>query len=106
MLDYVKKALESTDVSEIKRAIDIEEGRVTKCVDRIHAILKIDDKNGPHNRESISKIKLSEAEAGLREAFKKFEELHDWLYSQLLDRAYEAEDYYAEESRIEKEQND
>ena len=39
-------------------------------------------------------------------AFEKVEELHDWFHSQLLDRAYEAEDYYVEESRIEKELNE
>ena len=46
MSDYVKKALESTDISVIEKATGMEEGRVSECVDRIHAILKIDDENG------------------------------------------------------------
>ena len=33
----VKKALESTNVSEIKRAFGMEKGRVTEYVNRIHA---------------------------------------------------------------------
>ena len=103
MSDNVKKALESTDVSEIKRAFGMEEGRVTECVDRIHAILKIDDENGSYYDESISKIELREAEAGLRESFKRIEELHLWLHIQLLSRA---EDTVAEENRIEKEVNE
>ena len=36
----VKKALESTGISVIERARDMEIGRVTKYVDQIHAILK------------------------------------------------------------------
>ena len=58
MSDYVKKALESTDISVIERARDMKIGRVTKYVDQIHAILKIDDENGSYSHESISKIKL------------------------------------------------
>ena len=103
MSDYVKKALESTDISVIEKAIGMEEGRVSKYVDQIHAVLKIDDENGPYYDESISKIELCEAENGLREAFGKVEYLLDWLHLQLLSRA---EDSYAEESRIEKEVND
>ena len=99
----VKKALESTDISVIEKAIGMEEGRVSKYVDQIHAVLKIDDENGPYYDESISKIELCEAENGLREAFGKVEDLLDWLHLQLLSRA---EDSYAEESRIEKEVND
>ena len=104
----VKKALESTDISVIERARDMEIGRVTKYVDQIHAILKIDDENGSYSHESISKIELCEAEAGLREAFRKVDDLHDWLHSQLLSKAEEANGVYsyAEENRIEKEQND
>ena len=104
----VKKALESTDISVIERARDMEIGRVTKYVDQIHAILNIDDENGSFSHESISKIELCEAEAGLREAFRKVDDLHDWLHSQLLSKAEEANDVYsyAEENRIEKEQND
>ena len=67
----VKKALESTDISVIERARDMEIGRVTKYVDQIHAILKIDDKNGSYSHESVSKIELCQAEAGLRGAFRK-----------------------------------
>ena len=73
MPDNVKKALESTDVSVIKRAFGMEEGQVTKYVDRIHAILKIYDENGSCNRESIYKVELREAVAGLRESFKRVE---------------------------------
>ena len=102
MSDYVKKALESTDISVIEKAIGMEEGRVSKYVDQIHAVLKIDDENGPYYDKSISKIELCEAENGLREAFGKVEYLLDWLHLQLLSRA---EDSYAEESRIEKEVN-
>ena len=103
MSDNVKKALESTDVSEIKRAFGMEEGRVTKYVDRIHAILKIDDENGSDNFESISKVELREAVAGLRKSFKRVDELHSWLHFQLLMMA---EDSDAEEDRIEKEVNE
>ena len=104
----VKKALESTDISVIERARDMEIGRVTKYVDQIHAILNIDDENGSYSHESISKIELCEAEAGLREAFRKVDDLHDWLHSQLLSKAEEANGVYsyAEENRIEKEQTE
>ena len=108
MSDYVKKALESTDISVIEKALGMEEGRVSKYVDQIHAILKIDDENGSYSHESISKIKLCQAEAGLRESFRKVDDLHDWLTSQLLSKAEEANGVYsyAEENRIEEEQND
>ena len=103
-----KKALESTDISVIERARDMEIGRVTKYVDQIHAILKIDDKNASYSHESVSKIKLCEVEAGLREAFGKVDDLNDWLTSQLLSKAEEANGvyYYAEEDRIIEEQSD
>ena len=99
----MKKALESTDVSVIKKAFGMEEGQVTKYVDRIHAILKIYDENGSYNRESIYKVELREAVAGLRESFKRVERLVSWLHYQLLKMA---EDSDAEENRIEKEVNE
>ena len=104
----VKKALESTDISVIERARDMEIGRVTKYVDQIHAILKIDDENGSYSHESISKIELCQAQASLRESFRKVDDLHDWLTSQLLSKAEEASGVYsyAEENRIEEEQSD
>ena len=104
----VKKALESTDISVIERARDMEIGRVTKYVDQIHAILKIDDKNASYSHESVSKIKLCEVEAGLREAFGKVDDLNEWLTSQLLSKAEEANGVYsyAEEDRIIEEQSD
>ena len=37
----VKKALESIDISVIEKAIGMEEGRVSKYFDQIHAILKL-----------------------------------------------------------------
>ena len=58
MSDNVKKALESTDVSVIKKAFGMEAGQVTKYVERIYAILKINDENGFYNRESSSKVEL------------------------------------------------
>ena len=61
--DYMKKALDS-HINIIKRAISMEEGRVSKYVDRIHAIIKADDEDGSYNRESISKVELIEAKAG------------------------------------------
>ena len=76
MSDNVKKALESTDVSVIKKAFGMEEGQVTKYVDRIHAILKSYDENGSYNCESIYKVELREAVAGLRESLK---ELKGWF---------------------------
>ena len=103
MSDNVKKALESTDVSVIKRAFRMEEGQVTKYVDRIHAILKIYDENGSYNRESIYKVELREAVAGLRESFIRVERVHSWLHYQLLKMA---EDSDAEENGIEKEVNE
>ena len=94
--DYMKKALDSK-IDFIKRAISMEEGRVLKYVDRINAILKIDDENGPYNRESISKVEFREAEAGLRESFRRVENLHWSLNIQLSSRAEDEDYYYTED---------
>ena len=93
--DYMKKALDS-HINFIKRAISMEEGRVSKYVDRIHAIIKADDEDGSYNRESISKVELIEAKAGLKESFRRVEDLHWSLSIQQFSRA-EDEDYYAED---------
>ena len=80
----------------ISISLGMEEGRVTKYVHRIHANLKADDENGPYNHESISKIEFIEAEAGLRESFRRVEDLHWLLNIQLLSRPKD-EDYYADD---------
>ena len=94
--DYMKKALDS-NINFIKRAISMEECRISKYVDRIHAILMIDDENGPYNRESISKVEFREAEAGLRESFRRVEDLHWSLNIQLSSRAEDEDYYFAED---------
>ena len=94
--DYMKKALDS-NINFIKRAISMEECRISKYVNRIHAILMIDDENGPYNRESISKVEFCEAEAGLRESFRRVEDLHWSLNIQLSSRAEDEDYYYAED---------
>ena len=57
----------------------------------------IDDENGPYNRESISKVEFREAEAGLRESFRRVEDLHWSLNIQLSSRAEDEDYYYAED---------
>ena len=77
MSSKVKEALNSVDPRIILKARGTEKGRVTRNVDRILAILKIDETKSDYNHESISKIELKESEVSLREAFKNVQELHD-----------------------------
>ena len=46
MSDKVKKAIDSSDSKVIKVVRSSEKGRVTRYVDRINAILKLDDSTG------------------------------------------------------------
>ena len=100
MSSKVKEALNSVDPRIILKARGTEKGRVTRNVDRILAILKIDETKSDYNHESISKIELKETEVSLREAFKNVQELHDRYQWHRVDGATDVE-----EAKIEEEQN-
>ena len=99
MSTLVKEALVSTKADVIKEARKNEKGRVTRKVDRILTILKVE--SGSYDHNSISKIELGQAEVSLKEAFKNVEDLHDRFQCY---RAKGAD--AAKESEIEIEQND
>ena len=94
----VKKALESTDVKLIKKVRGSEKGKLTKYVDRIHEILRVDEATGSYDHESISRIELSGVEISVKEAFKNTQDLHSHLQCNRAEGA-NAE----EESKIEDE---
>ena len=100
MSSKVKEALNSVDPKIILKARGTEKGRVTRNVDRILAILKIDEAKSDYNHESISKIELKETEVSLREALKNVQELHDRYQWHRVDGATDVE-----ETKIEEEQN-
>ena len=72
----VKEALDSKDAKVLKSQRGHEKGRVTRYVDRILAILKLNESNS-YDHNSISKIELGQAEISLKEAFKNVEDLHN-----------------------------
>ena len=74
MSTAVKDALVSTNADVIKDARKSQKGRVTKKVDRILTILKIENGSYDHN---FSKIELGQVEVSLKESFKNVEDLHD-----------------------------
>ena len=75
MSAMMKKAPDSTDADDIKKAWDTEKGRVTRNVDRILKILRVDE-SGNYDHDSISEIELRQTEASLKEAFENVEDLH------------------------------
>ena len=99
MSALLKEALVSTKADVIKEARKNEKGRVTRKVDRILTILKVE--SGSYDHNSISKIELGQAEVSLKEAFKNVEDLHDRFQCY---RAKGAD--AAKEGEIEIEQND
>ena len=99
MSALLKEALVSTKADVIKEARKNEKGRVTRKVDRILTILKVE--SGSYDHNSISKIELGQAEVSLKEAFKNVEDLHDRF------QCYRAKGADAtKESEIEIDQND
>ena len=93
MSKLTKEALDSTDANFIKKARGVEKGKVTRCVDRILDILKVDEANS-YDHKSISKIEIGEAEISLKEAFKNVEDLHNkyqWYRDEGTDAAKEEE---------------
>ena len=76
MSDKVKKAIDSSDSKVIKVVRSSEKGRVTRYVDRINAILKIDESTGTYKHESISKIELRDMQISLKQALQNVQDLH------------------------------
>ena len=92
MSTVVKDALVSTNADVIKEVRKSQKGRVTRKVDRILTILKIE--NGSYDHGSISKIELGQAEVSLKESFKNVEDLHDrfqWYRAKGADAIKESE---------------
>ena len=89
----VKEALDSKDAKVLKSQRGHEKGRVTRYVDRILAILKLNEYNS-YDHNSISKIELAQA-------FKNVEDLHN-MYQWHRDEGTDA----AKEEEIENEQNE
>ena len=75
MSKLTKEALDSTDADFIKKARGVEKGRVTRCVDQILTVLKLDESNS-YDHKSISRIEVGEAEITLKEAFTNVVDLH------------------------------
>ena len=90
MSAMMKKAPDSTDADDIKKAWDTEKSRVTRNVNRILKILRVDE-SGNYDHDSISEIELGQSEVSLREAFKNVEDLHSHMFSLSYDAAWDKE---------------
>ena len=89
----VKKALDSKDPKVLKSQRSQEKGRVTRCVNQILEILKLDESNS-YDHKSIDKIELEQAEINLKEAFNNVRDLHDeyqWYRDEGTDASKEEE---------------
>ena len=100
MSEKVKQAIDSNDSKVISKVRGEEKTRITKKVDRLHKILKLNDVTGNYDHHSISEIELGDAEISLKEAWKNVQDLHDsFQYTR------EVGDNATKESEIEKEQD-
>ena len=77
MSEKVKQAIDSNDSKVISKVRGEEKTRITKKVDRLHKILKLNDVTGDYDHHSISEIELGDAEISLKEAWKNVQDLHD-----------------------------
>ena len=87
MSALLKEALVSTKADVIKEARKNEKSRVTRKVDRILTILKVE--SGSYDHNSISKIELGQAEVSLKEAFKNVEKYNPQWFDQACEISQE-----------------